>query len=273
MSFKSILVHVEPPPGGAYRLSCAVDLADRFGATLLGVGAEAIQPLGAADPFGVMGPSWVESLRTAQDQHLAAAEGEFRRVAGSRPALWRSCFGVPSEALAQYARAADLIVVGDTKAGDAEDPFHRVDRGELLLTGGLPVLSGPSGLDRVSAKRILLAWKNTRESRRAIHDAMPFLIVAAEVLVYAVAERGLADVQVEVDDVVAALCRHGVNARGECAEPQGRTSKQILDRVARLTGDLVVAGGYGRSRLGEWVFGGVTQDLLKQQRCFVLLSH
>ena len=71
-----------------------------------------------------------------------------------------------------------------------------------------------------------------------------------------------------------ALRRHGVSANGEgLLRDERRVGAILCDRAAAMGADLIVAGGYGRTRLGEWVFGGVTQSLIRQTDRFVLLSH
>lgn len=269
MSYRTILFHAEPPPHSQARARCVIDLADRFGATLVGLAAEAIPPLEATDPYGLMAPTWVEAMRDNQEAHLIAAEAEFRRQAGARPVEWRSVLGRPTDALHEAARAADLIVVA---GGSPAHPhgFRTVDRGELVLRSGRPVLCAPSNADYLSAQNILVCWKDCREARRALHDAMPLLARANDVLLLSVAEGAPAAI---ADDVCAALKRHGVKARAEAAQEDSRVSDTILHRAFRVGADLIVAGAYGHTRLGERIFGGATRDLLDQDQSFVLFSH
>jgi len=124
------------------------------------------------------------------------------------------------------------------------------------------------------AKQVLLAWKDTREARRAMSDAMPFFEQADRVVVGAVCpDAGTEQALHEVDDVVRALTRRGVNAEARVAQEKHPEGFHIL-RQADLEGaDLIVCGAYGHTRLGEWVFGGVTADLLAQDGAYLLLSH
>lgn len=143
------------------------------------------------------------------------------------------------------------------------------------MGAGRPVLIVPDGQHHLRASIVVVAWKDSRESRRALDDAMPLLQRADDVIVHAVCRPEDADRMVfEIDDVVVNLKRHGVEARPliTSVAPEGVTGE--IERVARLNNaDLIVCGAYGHSRLREWAFGGVTHDLLHRPSCFVLMSH
>ena len=134
----------------------------------------------------------------------------------------------------------------------------------------------PPGVAALEGRRVLVAWKDTREARRAVADALPLLSRAEEVLVVEAApeaeERGQA--LRRADDVAALLAGHGATARGEALEPGGgAVADDLLLAAGRHGADLVVAGGYGHARLREWAFGGVTRDLLARCPVCCLLSH
>jgi nucleotide-binding universal stress UspA family protein len=133
----------------------------------------------------------------------------------------------------------------------------------------------PEGSKSLRANSILVAWKNTREARRAVIDALPLLQRADEVIVQAVCDHDdLETLAFQANDVVAALKRHGVPARANVARAEPEAVTHELERIADLNdADLIVAGAYGHSRLTEWAFGGVTDDLLHHPRRFVLMSH
>ena len=124
--------------------------------------------------------------------------------------------------------------------------------------------------------RVLIAWKDSRESRRAVADALPFLEKADEVMVLGVGSGEDTDnLQFETKDVSDWLARHGVKAcRPTVAAATGdRVEAEILAHIDDFDADLVVAGGYGHSRATEWVLGGVTRTLLHLPKRYVLLSH
>jgi len=104
--------------------------------------------------------------------------------------------------MARAARAADLIVVSPrTQGGRA----RRVDPAEIVMTAGRPVLIVPDGAHLLRAKTIVIAWKDTREARRAVADALPLLRRAEEVIVQAVCREDDHDAAVfATEDVVIA---------------------------------------------------------------------
>jgi nucleotide-binding universal stress UspA family protein len=122
---------------------------------------------------------------------------------------------------------------------------------------------------------VLVAWKDTREARRAVCDALPLLHKAAEVIIVELAERDAdrAAAKTRVDDVAAWLVRRGINAAAIAAKVLIGVSAQI-DLIAQDEGaDIIVAGAYGHTRFSEWVFGGVTRELLRRGKRCALLSH
>lgn len=275
MTYKSLLCHVQPNPDHSEHLRCAATLSDDLGAMTIGLGAEAVPPL-AVSGLGAYAGLDGEWLVLVSDQIRLNLEGSrlvFEAAIGARTRQWRTQWLEPTPALAQTARSADLIIVRHGGHG-RPNTYSDVDVGQLVVSAGRPVLMCPPGRDYLAKGPVLVAWKDSRESRRAVFDAVPLLRRSQDVLVVEAspdADTSLAATRVE--DVAEALKRHGVRARSEVLEQSGRASEAIMTRAAQLGADLIVAGGYGRTRLGEWAFGGVTRDLLQQERFFVLFSH
>jgi nucleotide-binding universal stress UspA family protein len=133
------------------------------------------------------------------------------------------------------------------------------------------VLVVPPGTDRLSASRVVVAWKNTLQSRRAISDAMPLLKLADQVQVIQVTDTAN---RAELDDVVAHLALHDVNATGiQRAADRAGTAAAIMEVAKEAGADLIVSGAFGYSRLREWFFGGVTRNLLEHAKVCCLMSH
>jgi nucleotide-binding universal stress UspA family protein len=122
---------------------------------------------------------------------------------------------------------------------------------------------------------VVIAWKDTREARRALADGLPILKCAEEVLLLEVCSKNeAADIAPHHGAVLEYLARHGVTARSKIVPGEPNFAADTLQSEAKALGaDLIVAGGYGHSRLGEWVIGGVTSDLLADPQRFVLFSH
>ena len=176
--------------------------------------------------------------------------------------------------MAREARAADLIITGANYDKPMLDPFRRLNPSALVIEAGRPLFIVPAEAKWTKARNVLVAWKDTREARRAVSDALPLLQKAAEVNVVEIVEdNNEAAAQNRVNDVAGWLGQHGVQARGMAAATAESVQNQ-LDTVAdNLGADVIVAGAYGHARLTEWVFGGVTNDLLTRSQHFSMLSH
>jgi nucleotide-binding universal stress UspA family protein len=276
--YASLLVHVEARSTASDgRIALAVDLARRFGAMLVGMAAESPQPP-PVDVYG--GVAFVGEIMEAEDEQirsdLQAARDRFATLCPTELlSEWRSAVETPVQALAREARSADLIVIGRDLSRLREGVYRSADPGDLLMRAGRPLLVVPPGAEALRAERIVVAWKDTREASRAVWDALPLLVRAAAVHVVEVAtEDDLEAAASRVGDVAAHLRRHGVAAKAETRTRREASDADELILVAEQdAADLVVAGGYGHSRLREWVFGGVTADLLKHCPKCCLLSH
>ena len=208
---------------------------------------------------------------------MKAAEAEFRSALQTRAVTleWRSTvmFTLLSDYLAREARSADLVITG-IASGDMFDSARSVNTGDLVMRAGRPVLVVPAAAGKVRLDRVVVGWKDTRESRRAVSDALPLLKGASHVAVVEIAvEAELAAARTQIEDVAGWLNRHGIKA--EClTSPSTGDDATALYAVAQDQGaDLIVAGAYGHSRLREWALGGVTRDLLLRANWCSLLSH
>jgi nucleotide-binding universal stress UspA family protein len=127
-------------------------------------------------------------------------------------------------------------------------------------------------VSRLEALKVFVAWKNTRESRRAVLDGMPFLERAETVDLVEIRESGETD---SLHDVAAFLAAHGVRfqAQGMERDASGSIEEQLSALAQRAHATLLVAGGYGHTRIRELVFGGVTRSLITSSPLPCLLSH
>lgn len=275
MTYAAVMTHVQPDPDAAPRLARAVEIARRFDADLIGVAAEMVPPSAYGAGVYSLGGDLITAVEGNVQGRLALAEAAFRGAAGDLGDRARFLCGIrmPAPTLAFASRAADLIVAGGASRR-MHDDYRDCAPAELAITSGRPVLVAPPSAPPLAGKTVVLAWKDTREARRALTDAIPFFERAERVVVVAVCPKIDAEqARIEVDDVALALRRRGVEAAAKVVEHAHPDGFQIL-RQARLEGaDLIVSGAYGHSRLGEWVFGGVTADLLSQDEAYLLLSH
>ncbi|QGY02044.1 universal stress protein [Methylobacterium mesophilicum SR1.6/6] len=269
MTYASIMVAVDLTEGARSRVRLAGHLADDFRAGLTGVAAEmpdySWTPAGPT-PGGAFGLS---SIQEAVLNDLRVAHEAFEEAVGGRSRVeWRSNLDFPLAFLVAQAAAADLVIVGrETDPGPA---LIAVDPADATMQLGRPVLVVPPGVDHLDAKRVVVGWKNTREARRAIRDALPFLKRASEVLVVSVDDGAGSEGQ----DTLRLLQAHDVSAIRVRRDAEGVSAAQALVEAAAEHGaDLIVTGAYGHGRLREWAFGGVTRDLLSYAPVCCLMSH
>ncbi len=273
MSFATLMVHVHVEGGLSGRVSIAADLADRFDAQLIGIAGSA--PITLFQSEGSASPSPSQPHLQDMMSLLDLKGREFRAAVerGSRRVEWRSILDVPTEAVAREARAADLVIIGNKRESD--NPLLSLDPGSLLLKVGRPVLVVPEGVTTLVPRRIAIAWKDAREARRAVQDAIPFLRRAESVMIVEVSE-GDEEAQAlrRVKDVAAYLTRHGVKIIAERLRPyEVGATNSLLWLIRDENINLIVAGAYGHSRLGEWAFGGATRGLLTESPICCLFSH
>ena len=278
MSFRDIILAVDETDASRGRCALAVDLATRWESTLTGVfmRSHLTYDLLAAEGLAYLPRHEIEAVMTesAAAVKLAAdvAEETLRRAAEQAGASfeWRVIDGDSDAALIAAARRADLCILPprvETSRGG-----RGVSAATLGLASGGPTLIVPEeGEWRGMPKRVLIAWKNTRESARALHDAWPFLDAAEEVTVMVVSPSGMhgADGFLERH-----MERHGCKTQVIVDHSDDVSVGKVLRRqIKALNADLLVMGLYGRSRLREMVLGGVSREMLGEPPVPLLTSH
>jgi nucleotide-binding universal stress UspA family protein len=273
MSFSTLMVHLELEHSNDARLRIAGDLAEEFDATLIGIAACDPQPTFYAN--GDFAQTLVSQSRAEIKTRMAETEERFRSALQQRARHieWRSAMAPPTDFITHEARAADLIITGVNREGLLLDRLRRLDPSELVMRVGRPIFVVPPEAECVKLDHPLVAWKDTREARRAVADALPLLHKAKEVNVVEVIEddANRSTAQARVDDVATWLGRHSITAIGRVLHAV-EEEKQI-DKIWQHGADFVVAGAYGHTRLREWVFGGFTRSLLTRSRHCSFLIH
>ena len=270
MSYKSIVVNLALDAPPAAIVSVGVELAERFGARLTGLAAADVPPLVATGDGMVYEGEIMQIQRTEIEKQLAELRAEFETlVPPSIASEWRQAVCSPTRFLSASARAADLIVVGSEKG---ENVFRAVDIGSLALGTGRPVLVAAGNVEHILAKTVLVAWKDTREARRALADALPFLAKANEVVVATIDTNRDESIRDSLADVAVFLGHHGIKARTELIAGEANGDR-LLTFARSIHADLIVSGAYGHSRLREWAFGGVTRSLIEESGINRFLSY
>jgi len=264
MAYRTILVNIDIDGPIAPVVNTATGFARAHDAKLIGLcAADAPMPTGGPDAAGLMVDAWMQ-MRDFIEERLKEVRAEFERLAaGSGEIEWRQALAGPTRAMVEAARSADVLVMAAAEGAATGNAYRVADPAGVVLRAGRPLLVVAGNAGYRQARKIVVAWKDAREARRAVADAVPLLAAAEEVIVVTVASEIGEGVRAGVNDAVSFLAGHGIAARPELIE-RGDESAALFEFIGRSGAELVVSGAYGHSRLREWAFGGVTRSLLDE---------
>jgi nucleotide-binding universal stress UspA family protein len=252
----------------------AMGMAERFGAhlTAAGVTFEMVLPAGFAGEYPY------EALAALSEQSRQRVTQAYEKMRAGGPPTLRAEFlqidALPGQARDNFARLArhfDLTIVGQTQA-DATDDASLAQA--ALFDSGRPVLFVPriqTGTPHF--RRVLAAWDGSRGAARAIWDAMPLLQQAELIDVVTIADAHTSYKELPGFNITRHLSRHGLNAELKRLPLSGDIGETLLSYAADAGSDLMIMGGYGHSRLREFVLGGTTRTILQSMTLPVLMSH
>jgi nucleotide-binding universal stress UspA family protein len=274
MDYKAVMVGLALDRPNDACLRVAGDIAERFEARIIGVAASDLRPpMYFAE--GDFAQRLLDEEAAAIERRLSQLEAEFRTSVERRATVveWRSARSLPVPYLLQQARAADILVIG-ARSETLVDPCAAPDPSDLLMQAGRPLIVVPPAVQWLDLRSVLVAWKDVREARRAVFDALPILAAAKEVTIAEIPEQdGRADALLRVADVAAWLRGHGIAANTVVPEKAGGVTGQLENIAVNVGAGAVIAGAYGHSRLREWVLSGVTRHLATESRRCAFLSR
>jgi nucleotide-binding universal stress UspA family protein len=273
MAIKNILLPLARDSVEGERLNLAVTIAREHEARLT-----ALYMLPAVNIPGYLASyipdEVIDEQRRLAEVAAAEAKTEFLALAEREGvgAEWRQADGDPRDVVALNARYADLVLVAQSDRERVSNNGYDLAE-ELVLSAGRPVLAVPyAGRFPDVGQTVLVAWTPTREATRAVHDAMPFLERAKQVIAYSVNPPD-AD-HIAGADICAHLARHGVRAEAHHAIATDiEVGDTLLSAVSDYGADMLVMGAYGHSRLREFALGGATRSLLQHMTVPVLMAH
>ena len=275
---KDILVNLPVEGSRDVVTSFAVSGAARFGAHLTGVAFlyEPLMPV-MVDMYGVP-PGIIESQRIESEKAAKAAVARFEEAArlagisGEARALDAPVGAAPST-FARIARRFDLSVIAQPEP--KQPALSRMFVEAALFETGRPLLivpyiqAAPLKLDR-----IMLCWDGSRSAARAVGDALPFLLQSKATEIVMVSGEPAKSDELPGADIGHHLARHGIKAEVKViASPEIDIVDTILSYAADQSVDLLVMGGYGHSRMREFMLGGVTRGILASMTFPTLMSH
>lgn len=184
-------------------------------------------------------------------------------------AQWLRETGAEPYWVAEHGRAADLLVIGrpDPDEGASLDTIEGA-----LIESGRPLFIPPAAPLTTLPETVAIGWKASREAARALTAALPFLQIAKQIVILTVAEDQRTP-EDEADRLMTALRWHGVPISVRHLRPDARGAPETLLSAATEHAALLVMGGYGHSRLREWIFGGFTWHVLRAAEVPVLMAH
>lgn len=276
--WKDIAVFLDGTPAGERIGRHAAALSRAHGAHLVGVyGISHPEPVAPIESFARGGEAVgqvLERLRKADEEKTIAAGLGFAELVRT--------YGVSSEFRVVWRERenddgalknlhSDLIVAARPIPADLPSTWSGQ---HLLLVSGAPVLLVPEGWPgETIGRHVVVAWNGSREARRAVNDAMPFLTSADRVTALIVAEGRFSDERSGAD-LQRHLERHDVKADLRVEAASGVPIAQTIQSVcAELQADLLVIGAYSRPRTAEILFGGVTRTLLAEAELPLLMSR
>jgi nucleotide-binding universal stress UspA family protein len=273
---KDVVVNLSGRAPQDFAADYAVSIAATFGAHVAGI-AFLYEPV---IPDGTLGGVPIDLIELQREENSKTAKGAVDRFeaatkkagVAAKSRILDATFGGAATLFARIARRFDLAVVGQAQHEHGASEELMIEG--ALFESGRPVIVVPyiqkSGL---TLERVLVCWDGGRTAARAVGDAMPFLERAKAVDIVIVAEERKND---EITGVKLSehLARHGIKANVKrIAKGDLATGDAILDYAADSSADLMVMGGYGHSRLREFILGGVTRSLLASMTLPVLMSH
>ena len=274
---KDIVVNLSVAKEGGPAGDYAISVASALGAHLAGI-AFVYDPIVPVSGTGYIPPEIIDLQQTENEAAAKAAVDRFAeatRRAGlsAEPLTLSASLAGAGDQFARIARRFDLAIVGqgepDSSAGD--DVLAET----TLFESGRPIIMVPY-IQKAPLKldNVMVCWDGSRQAARAIGDAMPLLVKAGRVEIVIIAnERGKQD-EIEGADMAQHLARHGLKIEvNRIAGGNIDVADVLLSHAADSGADFMVMGGYGHSRLREFVLGGVTRSIFRSMTVAALLSH
>lgn len=274
---KDIIVNLglgQRDPAGDY----AISLAQAFEAHVLATALayDTVVPGLAMD--GGIPPDFIETQRAQAESRASAAVARFEAAAkraglSYETRVLNASAAAAADRIGRLTRRFDIAVLAQPRR-DQTVPQGVLDEG-VLFDSGRPVIFVPYiQRSEMTLAHVMICWDGSRAAARAIADGMPLLAKAKQIEVVIVAASEAASNELPGVDLGQHLARHGLKVDVKrMTSPDIDVAETILSYAADTSTDLIVMGGYGHSRLREFVLGGVTRVILESMTVPVLMSH
>ena len=274
---KDLIVNLTAGEGRDVAGPYAISIAETFGAHVAGI-AFNYEPVIPPTIMGSIPASLIDSQRAANETAAAGAIATFDAAAKRAGVSFETrtvTAGLAGAAdrFGAMARRFDLSVVAQGEP-DKAAPEELIAEGALFGSGRPVVVVPYIQKSGVKLDRVMVAWDASRNAARAVADAMPFLHKAKAIEVVIVASERPKSDEIPGADIGHHLARHGLKVEVKRIVAAGTdVADTILSHAADTSADFIVMGGYGHSRLREFILGGATRGILSSMTIPVLMSH
>jgi len=274
---KDIIVNLSVTNEGSVVGQYAVSVAAALEGHLTGI-AFIYDPVVPISGAGYIPAEIIETQREDNETAAAAAIKSFNAAADqagiSAEALMTNAgFAGASDQFARMARRFDLAIVGQPHPDMSS--VEQIIGETTLFESGRPVIMVPY-IQKAPFKNdnVMICWDGSRPAARAVADSLPIIGKGGRVEIVIVAsERGKQD-EIEGADIGQHLARHGLKVDvHRISGGNIDVGDALLSHAADSGADFMVMGGFGHSRLREFVLGGVTRSIFEAMTVPVLLSH
>lgn len=255
----------------------AVSVASAFGAHLAGVGF-AYEPVLPPTIMGGMPSEVIEAQRAESEKQAKTSIARFEQATraaalSAETRLVNASLAGAADQFGRIARRFDLSIVGQAEP-DKVAPEELIIEAALFESGRPVVIVPYIQKGGLKLDRVLVCWDASRTAARAIADAMPLLTKAKAIDVVMVASERAKSDEIPGADIAQHLARHGLNVEVKRIVTGGTdVPSTILSYAADASADFIVMGGYGHSRLREFILGGATRGILSSMTVPALMAH
>lgn len=269
---KSVILYVHDDNGMESRMQAALDIARANSGHIECVTCKPLTALMLTDPFGAtfMVPEAIQAV----DEAAERASNLIEKRMAKEDVAWSLVEGDgdPSEILANRGRLGDLIILSFNHDNEADASMSQSLIGDVALAAPIPVLAVPGdGPSLALSGTAAVLWNGSKEAANALRAAVPLLKQAAAVHLVTITDEAQ---EFAALDAASYLSRHGIKAEIIAAEKKdGTVMEGLTSAIDQCAASWLVMGAYSRGPLREWLFGGVTHDILARTKIPLFIAH
>lgn len=258
-------------------IQIACELAEKLNSHLTGI-SPLVEPVVPALMVQPVPDQYISDARNRADEKAHSALERFSEYADRVGVAYESRLMdvTPGglDTFVNHTRMCDLVIVGQNNP-DRPEPLRTDLIEAALFDSGRPIMMVPYvGTEAFAANKVMVAWDGSKTAARAIHAAMPILELAEEVQVVMVEAKKLHLPGDPGADLAVYLSRHGVKVAVErIPAPGSGVADALLNHISDNQIDMVVMGGYGHSRVREFILGGATRGMLQSMTVPCIMAH